>query len=118
MNLNQVFDTLVYGKGTAKRGNYYFVNGVHHEGNIKLKGLTREVISSTYTVTFKGYTVLIIREIGIRNRNNYHVELIYRISNKSIEYYNINPLINKTLNRVTSYLIDSYDTYKKLYINN
>src|SRR5690625_1102768 len=113
MNLGQVFDTLVYGKGTAKRNNYYFTLSVKRIGDKEINGVMYEEIERTYYVTYKGITVLVISEKGARY--DFDREVIYRISSRGLHHNGISLLVNKTLDRITSYMIEPHSIYMEKY---
>lgn len=112
MKLEQVFDTLVYGKGSAKRGNYYFHVTTLNNGSYNAKGkkVTEENKTMNYYFTYKGETLLVIQQI---KKSNYNYEYVIMYDGR--EKHNFNKNINKTLDRITSYMIEPYNIYKEKY---
>src|SRR5699024_2013759 len=112
MKLEQVFDTLDYGKGSAKRGNYYFHVTTLSNGNYNAKGkkVTEENKTMNYYFTYKGETLLVIQQIK-KSKYNYEHVIMY----DGREKHDFNKNINKTLDRIISYMIEPYSVYKEKY---
>jgi len=113
MNLGQVFDTLNYGKGTARRGDYYFYVSVESKNKYYNLGFKKKELKvKFYYLTFKGETVLVFKEEDFGKR--FETSIVYDGSN----VHNFNKSINKTLKRVKIYMLEPFSKYKKLYNEN
>lgn len=112
MNLEQVFDTLTYGKGSAKRGDYYFHVSVLANGNYNAIGkkVREDNKTMNYYFTYKGETVLVIQQI---NTGRYTCEYVIMYDGR--EKHSFNKNINKTLDRIICYMIEPYSIYKEKY---
>jgi|SRR5699024_9839275 len=113
MKLEQVFDTLVYGKGSAKRGDYYFYVSALFNGKYNAKGkkVTEENRAKNYYITYKGETLLVFQEI---KKPNYNYEVVIMYDGR--EKHNFNKNINKTLDRIVSYMTEPFSKYKEKYL--
>jgi len=110
MNINQVFDTLVYGKGTVKRGNYFMYVSVTSDGEMFDLGYKKkELKTMKYYVTYKGDVVLVISQQD--KGKEYDTKVIYDGRQK----HQFNKRINKTLDKIVSYMIEPYSKYKEKY---
>lgn len=110
MELTQVFDTLIYGKGTAKRGKYHFITSVKSNGSYTDLGYKKtEDKVSTYYVTYKGETVLVIEQV--KKGYRFHTSVLYDGRNR----HNFNKNINKTLTKIIDYHVMPYSEYKAIY---
>lgn len=110
MNIHEVFDTLTYGKGTAKRGDYYFYSSVKSTGEMFNLGYKfKELKMITYFVSYKGETVLVITQNDLGKEYEYNILYDGRMK------HNFNKKINVTLDKIVSYLTEPYSTYQDKY---
>lgn len=110
MDMNKVFDTLVYGKGTVKRGNYFLYVSVSSDGELFDLGYKKkELKTMNYYVTYKGEVVLVISQQD--KGNEYETKVIYDGRQK----HQFNKRINITLDKIVSYMTEPYTKYKEKY---
>lgn len=111
MNLNKIFDTLVYGKGTVKRGDYFMYTSVLDEGSYDAFGrkIEGDFKTMNYFINYKGETVLMLQEM--ETDTGYETVIMYDGRDK----HNFSKNINKTLDKIVSYMIDSYEDYRDKY---
>ena len=110
MDLQQVFDALTYGKGTAKRGGYTFEASVKSNGSYTDLGYKKvENKTTLFYVRFKGVTVLVIEQV--HDGRNYNINVMYDGRNR----HNFNKNINKTLTKIIDYHVMPYSEYKAIY---